>query len=507
LVVVLAAGVLGCWASAAAADEMIAQAIIYKQGEQAPTEVGPVPLATLEATAACDRYVPNSGSTFSIEGPVGSQPLVVTDSTWTLYTILHCALGQTLSAGAGDWVEVQNPNSGTVEAPLFFATAGGLSDLVPPSDFTDQTQVPLVIVDQNDGQLEYYRPQRQTPAGSPVDANANDYFASTEPITIIVSEGGSPPLAVAITEAPATGAAAGQSVTLTAAVSEPQGGAPNPADLAYTWSSSGAGASLASTSGPSVQATFAAAGDYTVSVDVTDDADGTFGADTLQIQIGAAASDSSSGTPSSSDGQSQQPSSPATGPQQSPGSTAGGTAATDPTHHSGTSGPSAGKGAGGATATSKPRRPATTGASSHPAGTTTPARPAPTAAEHPAASISPPTKGGGSTPASHHRHRASHPTVLPRTPLTTPIPASATPDEPRISGRLIGGVALQPAGASPLVHTLAAGGAAAAAVRRGVSASPVAAIAAGLAVVLLLGLGAGRELRWRRRLGARLYGS
>jgi hypothetical protein len=496
LFVALAAGLLACWTSVAAADETIAQAVIYKQGEQAPTAVGPVSLSTLEQTPACTPYS-NPGARFDLVGPQGDSAFAITSETWTLYMILECGLGQTLPPGSTDWVEVENPNTGKIEAPLSMSVTGGLSDLVTPSDFADSTQVPLVTVDQNDGPFAYYRPQRQTPAGSPADQNAGDYFASTEPITIDVSEGGSPPLSVSLAETPST-VSAGQTMTLSAAVS----GAPNAADLSYGWSSSG-GATFTSTTGPSVQATFPA-GTYTVTVDATDNVDGTFGAQTANITVGAAGPDSTSGTPNSANGQTQQPSAPATGPKLGSGSAVGGSAGT--AHHPSPSGKSGGK---GATDVKKPK-PTPKSIATHPSTTPVTSGPPSAASGPPASSSSRATLSVGDARSGHtaHRPRANPPAAHAKSPLSTPsIRTTTDASLPRVTGRLIGGVSLLPAGASPLVHVVAATPPTAAAVRRGVSASVLPALAGALVVILLFSLGIGRELRWRRGWGARLFGS
>jgi hypothetical protein len=66
-----------------------------------------------------------------------------------------------------------------------------------------------------------------------------------------------------------------------------------------------------------------------------------------------------------------------------------------------------------------------------------------------------------------------------------------------VTGQLVGDVTPLPAGASPLVHAVAAQTSAPPA-RQATHTSRLAALAGALAVVLLLGLGAGRELRGRR---------
>jgi hypothetical protein len=66
-----------------------------------------------------------------------------------------------------------------------------------------------------------------------------------------------------------------------------------------------------------------------------------------------------------------------------------------------------------------------------------------------------------------------------------------------VAGRLISDVIPLVPGASPLVHIVPATVASAPAARRALRASVLPAIGAALAVLLLLALGAGRELGWR----------
>jgi hypothetical protein len=74
-------------------------------------------------------------------------------------------------------------------------------------------------------------------------------------------------------------------------------------------------------------------------------------------------------------------------------------------------------------------------------------------------------------------------------------------------GRLVSDVTPLPPGESPLVHAVAGPLATAPAVRRAISASPLPVLAAGLTIFVLLSLGAGRELRWRRDWRAVRLGS
>jgi hypothetical protein len=69
-----------------------------------------------------------------------------------------------------------------------------------------------------------------------------------------------------------------------------------------------------------------------------------------------------------------------------------------------------------------------------------------------------------------------------------------------VTGRLISDVTALPPDASPLVQAVPAPAASAPAVRRAIGTSLLPGLAAGFAVLVLLGLGAGRELRGLRGL-------
>jgi len=75
-----------------------------------------------------------------------------------------------------------------------------------------------------------------------------------------------------------------------------------------------------------------------------------------------------------------------------------------------------------------------------------------------------------------------------------------------VSGRLVSDVTTLPEGSSPLVHLTPAAAAAPPQLRQATRSRSMAAPGAALAVALLLGLGAWRELRGRRRSRAALPG-
>jgi hypothetical protein len=78
---------------------------------------------------------------------------------------------------------------------------------------------------------------------------------------------------------------------------------------------------------------------------------------------------------------------------------------------------------------------------------------------------------------------------------------------PRVNGLLISDVTTVPADASPLVHTVPAALATAPPARQAIRASVLPIVGAALAVILLLALGARRELRSRRDWRTLRFGS
>jgi PKD domain len=555
---VLAGVVLGSLTTAAAAEAganpIIATATTFAPGTASwtPTPTA-VSLSTLQQQA-CPTY--SDPATLTLNG----QAFTLPTNTWSVNTVLTCGLG--LSLQPGDYIQVLQAGNGVWEAPLSYP-----DDLTTPSAFAS-SQLPVIYYDGTN--IGYVRPPR-----SAADENASDQVVGGQPVSILVDEGG-PPLSVAITETPSSEPIpTGTTVAFAASVTDPQGTPTDPTKLAFSWSISG-GASIATgATSPAAAATFATAGTYSVTVQVAD-ADGSGGAATTTIDVGAVPP-STSGTPNPGNGQTQQPASPPTGPQQGTGTAIGGSGGapqdTQPSpgqtsHRRGH--PAAGEGKprhkhkpkpkparpngaspGRTTTTSSTTSSSTTSSSTATsstttASTTTTTTTATTTAHGGTSSGSSGASGSGSRPQPDRAAggegppaRTAHPRVRARTPVVTrstparhasrvhrstpPAPPSTpvrhapavtghhrtavkgpptpvvgtTSKAPLVTGRLIGSVVLLPAGASPLVHGLGGPAASPAPVRRGVVASVAPGLAGALAVILLLSLGAGRELRWR----------
>lgn len=317
------------------------------------------------------------------------------------------------------------------------------ADLASPSDFAETTESP--VISDNGATVQYDRPQR---GGG--DQDFLDEIQSTSPIALDVYEG--PLLSVAV-HASALTVATSQPVTFGAAVTGNGGSA-----LAYTWGFGTSGVPASTAGAPVVS--FSAAGTYAVAVLVTDAAGGGGGA-TLTITV--------------------------TGPT----STHHGAAPTGPLR-------------------SRSEKPGTTPAAGHrrrrptsPTSTTTTTTTAATTTTSTTTTTAPST--AATTPAATTR-----PPRRPAPRATRHAPPAATGGAGLVTGRLIGDVVTRSTSSSPLVHLVPAvvsgAAATAAAVRapRGASiATPAGAV---IAVLALLGLGAGGELRGRRAARMRHLG-
>ena len=420
-------------------------ATIYSHGSQ-PTEDS----VSLGELAGCPRY---TGPNIELYGPGGSQgPGDTLGAAWSLGTVLSC-LAQPIPSTSIGGIVIVGPN-GPQYGSGSELTA---SDLASPSDFSDPAESP--VLDDDGSGLIYYRPWR---GGQ--DENADDNFAVSFPsdFTFDVYEGS----LLNVTLTAPTSVSAGTAAAFEATVS----GMPAGATLSYAWDFDG-GAPNSTAADPTV--TFNAAGEYRVTLEVTDDDGGGGGASTT-ITVGGAgtAPQHGSGNPGPTRSSGHHPGGHRGKPTKSPSSTAA------PHHrrHAHPSAPSTGNGSatsnGGASTTPASTAPAATPAASSPGpsstssgSTTTPAPPRRTAAR--------PSGRGGHRP-------------LP--------PSSGAGNE--VSGRLLSSVVLVPAVDSPLVR-LPGPQATAPPLRRALSGSPAPAIASGVGVLLLLALGAGRELRGR----------
>jgi PKD domain len=462
---ILASAVAACWAASASADQAVVSATIYpsSQGAVSHQTVG---LLTLEG---CPEY----GGSNPIYLYPSAQPYQLTASSWTLSTVLTC--GMQVPLGDVTSVQVLNPDHG-FEAPLDNAD---LSDPTRYQDSQAPDALPAISVDGSEDQTTYVRPFR---GGS--DENARD--AVTEhgaPITLVVFVNG-PPLTVAASAHTLSSTAAATTATFSASVST-AAGSPVPASaLTWSWNFGDGGTSTAATPEHGF-----AAGSYDVTVQVTDVDSGAGGTATIQFTTPA--------TPTP--GHRTQPGGNQPTQSKSPAGSDGGKHSKRPTGRTGGQ-PSGSSDKG--RSTSHPAGQATTPAtasppSSAPAQPTTPATTTPTTTSP----ASPTTTSVPASPAPHAApHRpAAHPRPRRTTPRRSPPPA---PAGPVVTGRLISDVTPLPVGSSPLVHVTPAAAAAPPAVRQATRTTALSALGAALVVIVLLGLGAWRELRGRRRPAA-----
>lgn len=423
-------------AATATADQSVVTATLYPSSGGSVSTPPPV---TLSSLGGCPAY---DGSNPMYSYP-GDQPFEATASSWAVSTLLSCGLQVPLTDVTD--VQISNPSQG-FEAPLSQA------DLSVPSPFEDPNSQPVISYDGNEDLITYFRPWR---GGS--DQNGRDEFTQGSPVAIVVYENG-PPLNVIATAQTTSKLTKRFSATVRTA-----SGAPIPAS-ALTWSwNFGDGQS---SSEPSPTHAFQPDAVYPVTVQVTDQSAGTGGTDTIDVTFSSSSNSGSAGQ--SGAGSSLDSRSP-TGGQHSGGSQTGGTP------HKSTSGGAAPSNAAVATGS---------GASS-PASSATSVAPTATAkhASTPHA------------PSANPEHAPAHSPAPTQRIATAPPPAE---DSPVVVGQLISDITPLPATASPLVHLVSGSLASARAVRGAIRATPLPVLAAGLAVALLFGLGAGHELRWRR---------
>jgi hypothetical protein len=329
------------------------------------------------------------------------------------------------------------------------------ADLATPSDFLNSAQNPVV---QSVGYNEYDRPQRNAS-----DLDYLDELQQSDPIAINVFEG--PPLKVTASASQTT-VTLGGTIDFGAAVSGNNGSA-----LSYTWTFDG-GASSSAQASPQIQ--FNSAGVWTVNVQVTD-ADGGGGGDQLTVTVkqpGSTTTPKKTGTRT-------------TGPDKGGGPTPGAPATKQKKSGTDNGGHTHGKGTQTTTTQSQTTTTQTTTTQS--TTTTTPAAGSPGAG-------SPSTTAPASPTTATTRH------TTPRAPTHRPSPKPPLSQSGTlVQGELISDVVPVPADQSPLVQVAAAAAASAPARETPEGPSVVPIIGAALAVLVLLGLGAQRELgrpRW-----------
>ncbi len=445
-------------ASGASADPTVVRATVY------PASSGSVssPSVSLSTLEHCPQY---SGPTYTYLYP-GEQPYAPpVGSSWALSNVLSCGLKVPLADVTS--VQVYSPRFG-FQAPLASA------DLTDPSQFQAGGALPVISYAQGGEESTYVRPWR-----GGADQNANDQVIEDgSPVVIVVYENG-PALDVVATQHTVSTTNKAVTVRFGATVRTDAGAALHASALTWSWNF---GDNRTSTSRMPTHSFVP--GVYPVTVQVTDHGTGSGGTDTITVRA-----DSAGGNGNSPNG-----------PDHSNGNHPGGPAGT-----------------GSANATATPgqghTQKSTTGGQQkpqrHSTGQTTPAAsggstaggsappPVGGSAPPPVPSVKPSTN---STPAST-RH-TSVPVRKRRTPAI-----GASPQAPVVDGRLISEVTTLAPSASPLVQVVHTPLATAPSVRPARSASVLPVLAAGLIVVLLLGLGAGSELRGRRDWRALLFGS
>ncbi|MFZ1997262.1 MAG: PKD domain-containing protein [Solirubrobacteraceae bacterium] len=444
-------------------SDTLLTAMIYRPGAQPTTES--VTAGSLESQAGqCPVYGRSTMDEYDRQGIKSSWGLP--SHTWSLATILGCLQPAVQASDVTGGVTVFN--AGSPEAGL--GSTLTTQDLTSPSDFSDPTENP--VVSDLGTSRQFNRPWR----GGNDEDQLDQVTETGGPIVISVFEGH--PIQVNASASPTT-VSQGDTVSFSASASG--------SGLSYQWDFGG-GAPSSTQQNPEV--TFTSAGVWTVSLLATD-ANGDAGHAQLTETVNA----SGSTTPTT-------PTTP-------------GTVITGPTNGSGTT-PSGGQGPptrGSGKPTHKPTHQPTSTRSSPSKGTnkkhkkTTQTSTTQTSTTPSAGSGSGSGGSGGSgsgsnaagTPTSATTPTSTATTPRkPAAPRTTPHPAPPAAGAPRVvTGELISDVVSLPESASPLVHAVAASATPATAPAlhppSGTAVLPI--IASALAVLALLGAGAGRELR------------
>jgi PKD repeat protein len=394
--------------------------------------------------------------------------------TWPMSTILDC-LQNPVSVGDVTGITVFNSDGSPQVASGSQLTP---ADLANPSDFQPNTDSP--VVSNLGSSFQYNRPWR-----GQGDLNADDQVTSSDPISIEVFEG--PPLTVNAS-ASRSSLAAGSSVSFNATVTGNENSA-----LTYNWSF---GDNLPDSDQASPSVTYSDGGSYTVTLQVTD-TNGGAGGTTVPITVSGPSNTTpppTASTPATNTGPKGTGTNPSGGARGSGGGNGKGSGNKASGGNGNTGKPSTAPSQPTSSHTQQPSH--SGGAGSSGASGSPSVKNAPSTANSTTSTST--TSGSSSpsaTPTSPHRRSAQ------RAPTRTrPAPTSGSPGQ-LVTGRLVADVTPLPASASPLVRESPGSAAAAPAAPTRTATSPVPVIAGCLAVVLLLGLGAGRELRgagrWR----------
>lgn len=442
-----------------------------------------VSVGTLEGDPQdCPPYVGPHFALYQTNG--SSYDETFPKTTWTLATVLSCLDVPVKVSQITSVSIVSASGAPEVDSESQLTQA----DLNLPSDFNDPSTTAVIYdiaANTSNPQFEYTRPWRDSP-----DANNNDQFTETAntPIDIEVFEG--PHLTVSVS-ASRTTVAAGDAVSFKATVTGPDAN-----NLSYSWYFGGA---AAPSTAAAPQVTFANAGTYDVGLEVTN-ADGGSGSapnTTITVNGSGPPPPTKTGTTTTPGGGEQptatSPTGTPTGPTTTPPPGRG--SKTPPGKKPGAPKPSAHRQRDGSSHHKGPHHKKPSGGASPSSGGSSGS--SNSAATSPISSA--PAPAPPAPAASHHANKGTKP--QPRAPENQPSPP-ALPGQTAtlVTGRLISDLRPLPLGASPLVHPLHGSPAAEPAVREAVRTSPLPVLTGTVAVMLLLALGAGRELRGRRAL-------
>jgi PKD repeat protein len=477
---------LGHLGAVAAADDTTPLVTATIEGPSGTPSTESISAADLKADPGhCPLY---TGPPPTQNTPQSSSPgYIDPNNTWALATIFPC-MSPPISLASIQSVTVLHQNGASEADPDSQLSS---SDLAPGGNWLHPDEQPVVVYAVSGGD-EYFRPAR-----SASDVNVGDQVYDT-PISVEVFEG--KPLAVAI-ETPAQTITTGASLSFGANVTGVQG------TPSYHWDFDG-GATNSTAEAPNV--TFSRAGTFNVALQVTDS-----NGDTGVAQLVTITVNSPSGSPHQQTGTTTQP------------GNGNDTGSTSPTGHKGgkpvppgsggtkpsgndSGGGKHGKSGQGNQSNHNHRHQAKRSKSRTDSGGTG------TSTGTSSGGTGTGTASAGTSAGSGGTQTSS----IPSTPLpASPTPATAHHTSPRqgnssglkaqtpsvlpegariVTGDLISHVVTLPLGSSPLVHPESGGTGREPVVRQGVTASPVPALVGGLIIVLLLGLGAGRELRGRR---------
>jgi hypothetical protein len=437
----------------AAGAPTVVSATVYPSGGGSVTTA----TATLSGLNNCQQYpTQESGWSPITLYPSGQPYQPAAGASWELSTVLTCGMNVPLNNVTG--VQVYSPRYGFDTMELTNA------ELTDASQFHDPAAPDaLPLISNDEGQNTYVRPWL-----GGTDQNAKDQVVEDgAPVTIVVYENGAE-LTVLASASTVSKSSKHEQFRFSATVRTSSGSTVPTSALTWSWNFGYGGSPFSS---PTPEHSFVH-GRFPVTVQVTDHNTGAGGTDTIDVNAGNPGGNGNSPTgPNNSSG--DHPGGSAGGPNDSAttGKTHSGKGTTTNGHSNQTTttstGGSGGTGTGTATGTG------TTPAPVAPNPTPALPNPAPRSATHP-------------------------PTRVDRPPAAT---------GPLVTGRLISDVIPVPANDSPLVKVAQAPPATAPAIRPATTVSLVPALAAGFAVVLLLCLGAGKELRGRRNWRTLLFGS